>query len=302
LGSSWLELTITENGKQTLVVFSGDLGRYDQPILKDPEPPTRADFLLCESTYGDRDHPTGSVADKLAEVINRVAKRGGAVVIPSFAVGRTQTLMYYLRQLDDQRQIPHLPVYVDSPMAISVTDIYMRHREDHDTDFTNLERQGDKDPLDLRDVHMTRTVEDSKKINDVTSPCIILSASGMATGGRVLHHLARRLPDSRNAVLLVGYQAEGTGGRALQEGAQYLRIFGEEVPVRAEIVTLDQLSAHAGRSELLRWLSGFTIPPRQTFLVHGEPNALDALRAGIVNRFQWPVAVPAYLQSFDLHT
>jgi metallo-beta-lactamase family protein len=187
-------------------------------------------------------------------------------------------------------------------MAISVTDIYMRHREDHDTDFTNLERQGDKDPLDLRDVHMTRTVEDSKKINDVTSPCIILSASGMATGGRVLHHLARRLPDSRNAVLLVGYQAEGTGGRALQEGAQYLRIFGEEVPVRAEIVTLDQLSAHAGRSELLRWLSGFTIPPRQTFLVHGEPNALDALRAGIVNRFQWPVAVPAYLQSFDLHT
>jgi metallo-beta-lactamase family protein len=302
LGSTWLELTITENGKQTLVVFSGDLGRYDQPILKDPEPPTRADFLLCESTYGDRDHPTGSVADKLAEVINRVAKRGGAVVIPSFAVGRTQTLMYYLRQLDDQRQIPHLPVYVDSPMAISVTDIYMRHREDHDTDFTNLEQRGDKDPLDLRDVHMTRTVEDSKKINDVISPCIILSASGMATGGRILHHLARRLPDARNAVLLVGYQAEGTGGRALQDGAQYLRIFGEEVPVRAEIVTLDQLSAHAGRSELLRWLSGFTIPPRQTFLVHGEPNALDALRAGVVNRFQWPVTVPAYLQSFDLHT
>jgi metallo-beta-lactamase family protein len=302
LGSTWLELTITENGKQTLVVFSGDLGRYDQPILKDPEPPTRADFLLCESTYGDRDHPTGSVADKLAEVINRVAKRGGAVVIPSFAVGRTQTLMYYLRQLDDQRQIPHLPVYVDSPMAISVTDIYMRHREDHDTDFTNLEQQGDKDPLDLRDVHMTRTVEDSKKINDVISPCIILSASGMATGGRVLHHLARRLPDPRNAVLLVGYQAEGTGGRALQDGAQYLRIFGEEVPVGAEIVTLDQLSAHAGRSELLRWLPGFTIPPRQTFLVHGEPNALDALRAGIVSHFQWPVTVPAYLQSFDLYT
>jgi len=302
LGSSWLELTITENGKKTLVVFSGDLGRYDQPILKDPEPPARADFLLCESTYGDRDHPAGSVADKLADVIDRVAKRGGAVVIPSFAVGRTQTLMYYLRQLLSEQKIPGLPVYVDSPMAISVTGIYARHHEDHDADFTNLEQQGNKDPLDLLEVHMTRSVEDSKKINDLVSPCIILSASGMATGGRILHHLARRLPDSRNAVLLVGFQAEGTNGRALQDGAQYLRLFGKEVPVRAEVVTLDQLSAHAGRSELLRWLSGFNAPPRQTFMVHGEPNALDALRAGIVTRFHWPVTVPAYLQSFDLGT
>ena len=260
LGSTWLELTITENGKKTLVVFSGDLGRYNQPILKDPEAPSRADFLLCESTYGDRDHATGSVADQLADVINRVNKRGGAVVIPAFAVGRTQTLMYYLRQLDDQKKIPHLPVYVDSPMAISVTDIYARHHEDHDLDFTTLEQQGDKDPMNLRDVHMTRSVEDSKKINSVNSPCIIISASGMATGGRVLHHLDRRLPDDRNAVLLVGYQAEGTGGRALQDGAQFLRLYGQEVPVRAEILTLDQLSAHAGRSELLRWLSGFTAP------------------------------------------
>jgi metallo-beta-lactamase family protein len=300
LGSSWLELTITESGKKTLIVFSGDLGRYDQPILKDPEPPTRDDFLLCESTYGDRDHPAGSVADKLADVINRVAKRGGAVVIPSFAVGRTQTLMYYLRQLLSLQKIPRLPIYVDSPMAISVTSIYASHHEDHDAEFTSLEQQGNKDPLDLLEIHMTRSVEDSKKINDVVSPCIILSASGMATGGRILHHLDRRLPDSRNAVLLVGFQAEGTNGRALQDGAQYLRLFGHEVPVRAEIVTLDQLSAHAGRSELLRWLSGFTAAPRQTFMVHGEPNALDALRAGIVTRFHWPVTVPAYLQSFDL--
>ena len=302
LGSTWLELTITEKGKQTLVVFSGDLGRYNQPILKDPEAPTRADFLLCESTYGDRDHPTGSVADQLADVINRVNTRGGVVVIPAFAVGRTQTLMYYLRQLDDQKKIPDLPVYMDSPMAISVTDIYARHHEDHDLDFTALEQQGDRDPLNLREVHMTRSVEDSKKINNVASPCIILSASGMATGGRVLHHLARRLPDSRCAVLLVGYQAEGTGGRALQDGAQYLRLYGQEVPVRAEIVTLDQLSAHAGRSELLQWLSGFTVPPRQTFLVHGEPAALDSFHGAITSRFHWPVTVPAYLQSFDLNT
>src|SRR5580700_12195550 len=186
LGSSWLELTITENDKQTLVVFSGDVGRYDQPILNDPESPTRADFLLCESTYGDREHGTGSVPDELADVINRVAKRGGSVVIPAFAVGRTQTLMYYMRQLEDQNRIPRLPVYIDSPMAINVTGLYVRHREDHDLDFTQLETSGDRDPLNVHEVHLTRTVDDSKKINSV-SPCVIISASGMATGGRILH-------------------------------------------------------------------------------------------------------------------
>src|ERR1700722_10837190 len=300
LGSSWLELTITENGKQTLVVFSGDVGRYDQPILKDPESPTRADFLLCESTYGDRDHPTGSVPDALADVINRVAKRGGAIVVPAFAVGRTQTLMYYLRQLLEHKLIPALPVYVDSPMAINVTGIYVKHKEDHDTDFVRQEEQGNRDPLNVQNVHMTRAVEDSKKINEVVGPCIIISASGMATGGRILHHLAHRLPDSRSAVLLVGYEAEGTGGRALADGAQYLRIHGQEVPVRAEIVKIDQLSAHAGRGELLRWLSGIATPPRQTFLVHGEPNALESFHGAVTSKFNWPVTVPEYLQSFDL--
>jgi metallo-beta-lactamase family protein len=302
LGSSWLELTMTESGKQTLVVFSGDVGRYDQPILKDPESPTHADFLLCESTYGDRDHPSGSVPDELADVINRVAKRGGAIVVPAFAVGRTQTLMYYLRELSEEQRIPRLPVYVDSPMAINVTDIYLHHQEDHDADFVQQEQQGNLDPLNMKEVHMTRSVEDSKKINQVLAPCIIISASGMATGGRVLHHLACRLPDSRSAVLLVGYEAEGTGGRALADGAQYLRIHGQEVPVRAEIVKIDQLSAHAGRRELLRWLSGITVPPRQTFLVHGEPNALDSFHGAIINQFHWPVTVPQYLQSIDLAT
>ncbi len=301
LGSCWLELTITENGKQTVIVFSGDVGRYDQPILNDPTPPSRADFLLCESTYGDRDHPSGSVADALADAINRVAKRGGAVVIPSFAVGRTQTLMWYLRQLDEAKRIPQIPVYVDSPMAISVTGIYAKHGEDHDLDFSNAEQQGNKDPLNLREVKMTRTVDESKAINNVAS-CVIISASGMATGGRILHHLAQRLPDVKNAVLLVGYQGEGTNGRALQEGAQYLRIHGQEVKVNAEVVTIDQLSAHAGRSELLRWLSGFTAAPKQTFLVHGEPVALESFRAAVTNRLHWPVTVPAYLQSFDLNS
>jgi metallo-beta-lactamase family protein len=300
LGSSWLELTITENGKQMLVVFSGDLGRYGEPILKDPETPARADFLLCESTYGDRDHPGGSVADELAQVVNDTARRGGSVVIPAFAVGRTQLLMYYLRQLESAQRIPRLPVYVDSPMAINVTGLYENHHEDHDLEFTKEEAT--EDPLNVHEVHMTRTVQESKKINGVLTPCIILSASGMATGGRILHHLARRLPDSRNTVLLVGYQAEGSRGRALQDGAKYLRIFGEEVPVRAQVVELGQLSAHAGKSELLRWLTGFQAPPRQTFLVHGEPVALDALKAAITAQFHWPVTIPAYLQSFELAT
>ncbi len=297
LGATWLELTITEGGKKMLVVFSGDVGRYDQPILKDPESPSRADFLLCEATYGDREHPTGSVTDELADVINRTAKRGGAVVIPAFAVDRTQLLMYYLRELLEQKRIPELPVYVDSPMAISVTDMYARHHGDHD-----LRSQTSADPLNLKDVHLTRTVEESKKINDVVSPCIIISASGMITGGRVLHHLAQRLPDSRSSVLLVGYQAEGTGGQALQNGAKFLRIHGEQVPVRAEIVDIGQLSAHAGKSELLRWLSGIQAPPRQTFMIHGEPSGLTSLRDAITEQHHWPVTIPAYLQSFDLNT
>jgi metallo-beta-lactamase family protein len=296
LGATWLELTITEAGKKTLVVFSGDLGRFDQPILKDPELPTHADILLCESTYGDREHPTGSVTDELADVINRTAKRGGAVVIPAFAVDRTQLLMYYLRELLEQKRIPDLPVYVDSPMAISVTDMYARHHGDHD-----LKPQTSPDPLNVKEVHLTRTVEDSKKINDVVSPCIIISASGMITGGRILHHLAQRLPDSRNAVLLVGYQAEGSGGRALQDGAKFLRLYGEQVPVRAEVVDIGQLSAHAGKGELLRWLSGFQAPPRQTFMIHGEPSGLNGLRDAITSQYHWPVTIPAYLQTFDLN-
>ena len=299
LGSTWLQLTVTENGKTTLIVFSGDVGRYDQPILKDPESPARADFVLCESTYGDREHPTGSVPDELAYIIQETAKRGGAVVIPAFAVGRTQTVMYYLHQLQQQKKIPEMPVFVDSPMAINVTGMYAEHREDHDEEFARAEQSGN-DPLNCRGVHMTRSVEESKAINDVTGPCIIISASGMITGGRILHHLAHRLPDSRSSVLLVGFQAEGSGGRALLDGARYLRIHGEEVPVRAKIIEIAQLSAHAGRSELVRWLSGFSQPPKQTFLVHGEPSGLNGLRDAINARFHWPVTIPEYRETVDL--
>ena len=298
LGSSSLEITVTEGGKTFVIVFSGDIGRYEQPILNNPATPPRADFLLCESTYGDRDHPSGSPLDALADVVNRVSKRGGSIVIPAFAVGRTQTMMYILRELEDAQRIPHLPVYIDSPMAITATDLYLRHHEDHSPEFSREEKSGD--PLNTHEFHLARTVEESKQINALRTPRIIISASGMITGGRVLHHLAQRLPDSRNAVLLAGFQAEGTRGRALLEGAKTLRIHGEDVAVRAEVVELRQFSAHAGKSELLRWLGAFQAPPKQTFLVHGEPAAAAALKASIETQMKWNVSIARYLDTVTL--
>lgn len=299
LGSSSLQITITENGKSAVVVFSGDVGRYDQPILNDPEPIAKADYILCESTYGDRDHPKDSPYDAIATIVNRVVKRGGAIVIPAFAVGRTQTLMYILRQLEERQQIPKLPTFVDSPMAINVTGLYVRHKEDHGLQFTREEQTGDHDPLNTHEVHMTRTAEESKAINNIKTPCIIISASGMCTGGRILHHLVRRLPDSRNAVILAGYQGEGTLGRYLLEGAKLARIHGDEIPVRAEITEVSQFSAHGDRGELIRWLSGFTAPPKQLYLVHGDPPAAQAFRGTVQQQLHWPVTIPAYMDSFD---
>ena len=300
LGSTSLTLTITENGKKTAVVFSGDIGRYDQPILNDPVTPPKADVLLCESTYGDREHETGDPAAALADIVNRVVKRGGAIVIPAFAIGRTQTFMYYLRQLEDEKKIPNVPVYVDSPMALSATDLYVKYHEDHDLDFSRLESSGDHDPLNVHEFHLTRSVEDSKAINGIKTPCIIISASGMVTGGRVLHHLVQRLPDAKNAVILAGFQAEGTRGRALQEGAKALHLFGQLVPVNAEIITMGQLSAHAGKSELLRWLTGLQAPPKKTWLTHGEPIAAQALQLAVKEKFQWDVGVARYLDTVEL--
>lgn len=302
LGSSSLELTITESGRKTVVVFSGDIGRYDQVILKDPTtPPSRADMLICESTYGDREHQDGDPAELLAQVVNRVVKRGGSIVIPAFAIGRTQTFMYYLRQLEDQQRIPRLPVYVDSPMALSATDLYVKHKEDHDLEFAREEGSNGKgDPLNVHEFHLTRSAEESKAINNVKTPCIIISASGMVSGGRVMHHLVQRLPDARNAVILAGFQAEGTRGRALEEGAKTLNLFGQAVPVCAEIVEMGQFSAHAGKSELLRWLGALPAAPEQTYLTHGEPLAAQALQSAIQDKFHWRVAVARYLDTVPI--
>ncbi len=300
LGSSSLELTIHENGKKTVMVFSGDIGRYDQPILNDPVPPVtkQIDVLLCESTYGDREHEAGEPLQVLGDIVNRVVKRGGSIVIPAFAIGRTQTFMYYLRQLENLQRVPKVPVYVDSPMALNATQLYLKHNEDHDLQFARDEQNGG-DPLSVHEFHLTRSVEESKGINNVKTPCIIISASGMVTGGRVLHHLAQRLGDARNCVILGGFQAEGTRGRALQEGAKTLSLYGQMVPVLAEIVEMGQLSAHAGKSELMRWLTGLQVPPQQVYLTHGEPVAAQSLQQAITEKFRWKAAVARYLDTVE---
>jgi metallo-beta-lactamase family protein len=284
LGAATVDVQL---GAGPRIVFSGDLGRYDRPILPDPEPVPEADVLLLESTYGGRTHPVGT-ADALAKLVNDTAQRGGTLLVPAFVVDRTQELLWLLQRLEDEKRIPVLPVYVDSPSATEVTKIYRRHAEDHDADMRSAIRDG-QDPLRPGRSQFCSTVEQSKRLNDINGPVIIVSASGMATGGRILHHLQRRLPDARTTVLLVGFQAAGTRGRSLQDGAKTIKMFGAEVPVRARVETLHGLSAHADQQETLRWLGGFKRPPRQTYLVHGEPAAAEALAVAIHARFGWSV-------------
>jgi metallo-beta-lactamase family protein len=277
---------------------SGDLGRYGRPILKDPEPAPNTDWLLIESTYGNRVHPKDSESG-LREIIQDVAARRSCLIVPAFAVGRTQELLYVIRKMEDAGDIPVIPVHIDSPMAIQATDIYCRHTEEHDFEMAQL--NGDEGcPISSRHMVIDRTPEQSKAVNDVKGPIIIISASGMATGGRVLHHLKHRLPDPETTVLLVGYQAEGTRGRSLQDGARELKMLGEIVPVRAQVKVLDGFSAHADQDEILRWLGTFKKPPRLTYVVHGEPAAASTLAGVIRDRLRWKVEVAKYQQKFSL--
>ncbi len=274
------------------LVFSGDLGRYGVPIMVDPDPVAEADVLLVESTYGNRVHPADDPRERLTAAVRRAVEQKGWLLIPAFAVGRSQEILYDLRELETKGAIPRLPVYLDSPMAIQATVIYATHREEHDAALTAVEKDGAR-PFAPRRLTLSRTVEDSKRLNDVAGPGIILAGSGMATGGRILHHLKRLLPDPRTTVLFVGYQAAGTRGRLLKDGATEIKMLGTVVPVRAQIMVSDAYSAHADREEIMRWLGGFRRPPGMTYIVHGEPDAAAALRDAIAGRLGWQVAVAA---------
>jgi metallo-beta-lactamase family protein len=272
------------------LVYSGDLGRYDVPVMRDPDVVQHTDTLLVESTYGNRVHPKDDGTPVIEAAVKRAVERRGWLLIPAFAIGRTQDLLYVLRELEEAGRIPKLPIYLDSPMAIEATKLYAAHPEEHDTATAKVTAAGGK-PFTPARFAVTRTAEESKRLNALEGPLIVIAGSGMATGGRILHHLHHRLGDERTNVLFVGYQAAGTRGRLLRDGARTLRIFGEEVPVRATILATDALSAHADQAELLRWLTGFTKPPRMTYCVHGEPQAAAALKKAIEEHLRWPCEV-----------
>jgi metallo-beta-lactamase family protein len=289
LGAAQISLDI----EGRIVHFSGDLGRAHDPMLLPPQPLQQADVLVCESTYGNRTHARVDAEAELAPVIRRVAARGGVIVIPAFAVGRAQGVMLHIARLRQRGEIPAVPVFLNSPMAINATDIYHRYHDEHHV--TDAECQG---MYDL--ATMVRTVDESKALNQRHGPMIIISASGMLTGGRVLHHLVAFGPDSRNAILLSGYQAGGTRGAVLVGGAERLRIFGQDVPIRAEVVAMQSFSGHADADEILAWMGGATRKPQMSYVTHGDPDAADALRGRISRELGWQARVPEHLERIAL--
>ncbi|MEZ4331364.1 MAG: MBL fold metallo-hydrolase [Myxococcota bacterium] len=280
LGAAWLSLRV----RDTRIVFSGDLGRPGCPVMVPPDPVREADVVVVESTYGDRRHERTDPAEALAEVVRRTVARGGTVVIPAFAVGRTQILLYHLEHLRREGRIPAVPIYLDSPMAIDATEIFRRHVGEH--------RLGAERCADVcGTARLVHAAEQSMRLDESTAPMILISASGMATGGRVLHHLARFAPEPANTLLFAGFQAPGTRGERIVRGEPAVRIHGELVPIRAEVQNLDMLSAHADADEILAWLDGIERPPRMAFVNHGEPAAADCLRLRIRDALGWRVHV-----------
>jgi metallo-beta-lactamase family protein len=296
LGSAFVLLTLV-SGRQ--VVFSGDVGRYDRPILPDPLPVPRADVLLLESTYGDRVHEADPDGSRLAEVVNDTVRRGGKLIIPAFAVGRVEEVVYWLKKLEEARRIPVLPVYLDSPMAIEALRDYANRANELDPDVQAA--RGELSRFATMRFQLVSSPQQSTELVASKLTSIVISSSGMATGGRVLHHLKAALPNPRNTVLFTGYQAAGTRGRQLIEGATEIRIHGQMVPVAAKIAILESMSAHADADELVRWARGFSSPPRVTYLVHGEPAALDAMKARVEGDLPgWHAEIAGYLRSVEL--
>lgn len=294
LGSAYAR--ITTGGR--VILFGGDLGRYGRPVLPDPTPVTEADVLLIESTYGNRRHDPDDSGDKLARIVSDVFNRGGKLIIPSFAIGRVNEIIYWLDKLEEQRRIPAMSVFVDSPMAARALDFYARHSDRLDPDMA-VGRQGVRAFFTKR-MTMVASPQQSKEIVASKKPSIVIASSGMATGGRVLYHLRAALPDPRNTVLFVGYQAAGTRGRSLVDGQPSVRIKGTDVAVHANIQRLDSMSAHADGDEILRWLGHFTRAPRTTYLVHGESDAANALKTRIRAEKQWQVHVAVHQEQVEL--
>ena len=289
LGAAQILLTV---GGRT-IHFSGDLGRQRDPLMMSPQDFPGADILVCESTYGDSLHSPLDPEDQLQEILSKVLDRGGTAVIPAFAVGRTQSLMLHIWRLIQKGRIPNVPVYLNSPMATSVSSLYHKHKEEHRIDAAEFEEM-------YKSVRIVRDVEQSKALNENEEPKIIIAASGMMTGGRILHHVAKFGTSSKNAILFSGYQAGGTRGRLLLDGAKSIRIFKNDVPIRAEIYSLDSLSAHMDSSEILNWLKTSTKIPTMTYLTHGEPAASDRLRFQISDQLGWQVRVATFSDVVDI--
>jgi metallo-beta-lactamase family protein len=289
VGSAAVRLQLPD----TSIVFSGDVGRPHDPIMSPPAALPPADYLVVESTYGDRRHTSEPASVELGNIVRETAARGGVVVVPAFAVGRAQHVLHLLAGLQREGNIPRLPIFLDSPMAIDATAVFREHAEEH-----RLSRDECREMCAV--ARYASTPDDSKAIDAITGPCIVISASGMATGGRVLHHLKRFLPEARNTVLLVGFQSSGTRGRSLLDGAQELKIHGQYVPVRAQVRRLDGLSAHADYAEIIDWLKQSAVQPRQVFVTHGEPAAADALRRRLQDELGWACVVPDHAACYPL--
>lgn len=300
LGAAMLEILIREGDAERKIIFSGDIGQWDRPLINDPSVFESADYVVMESTYGDRDHiEGGDVEGQLETIINRTVERGGNVVIPVFALDRAQQLMYHISRLVHTDRIPDIPIYLDSPMAVDVTEIYQRHPENLDEDARNLFKSKEA-PFRFAGLKLVRRVEDSKAINHSKSPCVIMSTAGMCNAGRIKHHLRRNIGGPENTILFTGFQAHGTLGRTIVEGESEVRIHGQLWPVKAEVAQIHGASAHADRTDLMRWLRNLTEAPRQIFLTHGEEQAARSLESHIGEVTGWPTSIPAYQSEVTL--
>ncbi|MFC2020418.1 MBL fold metallo-hydrolase RNA specificity domain-containing protein [Chloroflexota bacterium] len=299
-GSSMIRVTVNQNGEKRTILFSGDIGRQDKPIINDPTFFNEADYVLIESTYGDRLHEdTEDISNRLAEIINSTRRTGGNIVIPSFALERAQEILWYLNELLLADRIPHLMVFVDSPMAMNITEVFKHHPELFDKDMTMLASRN-KSPFNFPGLTMVHTVDESKAINHIAGTTIIIAGSGMCTGGRVKHHLISNIFRKESTILFVGYQAVGTLGRHIVEGAKEVRILGQNYPVRAKIAQIHGFSAHADRNELFDWISRLKKAPRRVFITHGEARAAQSFGGFLREKTGWEVSIPEYGEEVSL--